>query len=81
MATHSSILAKKMDSIKRLRNMMPEDEPLRLEGVQYATGEERRAIPSSSRKSEAAWPKPKGHAFMDGLEVKGKSDAVKNNSA
>ena len=54
-----------MDSVKRLKDMTPEDEPLRLEGVQHATGEERRAIPSSSRKSEAAGPKPKGRSFVD----------------
>ena len=29
-----------MDSIKRIKDMTPEDEPLRSEGVQYATGEE-----------------------------------------
>ena len=29
-----------MNSMKRQKNMMLEDEPLRLEGVQYATGEE-----------------------------------------
>ena len=34
--------------------MTPEDKPLRLEGVQYATGEEQRAITNSSRKNEAA---------------------------
>ena len=45
--------------------MTPEDEPLRSEGVQYDTGEERRAIPSSSRKSEAAGPKPKGRSVVD----------------
>ena len=54
-----------MDSIKRLKEMMPEDEPLRSEGVRYATGEEQRAIPSSSRKSEAAGPKPKGRSVVE----------------
>ena len=37
--------------------MTPEDEPPRLEGVQYATGEERRAITNNSRKNEVAEPK------------------------
>ena len=37
--------------------MTPEDKPLRLEGVQYATGKERRTITNSSRKNEAAEPK------------------------
>ena len=54
-----------MGSLKKLKDMTPEDEPLRLEGVQHATGEERRAIPSSSRKSEVAGPKPKGHSVVD----------------
>ena len=34
--------------------MTPEDEHTRLEGVQYATGEEWRAITNSSRKNVAA---------------------------
>ena len=48
-----------MDSMKRQKDMVPEDEPHRSEGVQYATGEERRAITNSSRKNEAAGPKQK----------------------
>ena len=32
-----------MDTMKRQEDMTPEDEPLRSEGVQYATGEEQRA--------------------------------------
>ena len=40
-----------MNSMKRQKkNMMLEDEPPRLEGAQWATGEERRAIANSSRK-------------------------------
>ena len=54
-----------MDSVKRLKDMTPEDEPLRSEGVQYATGEGQRAVPSSPRKSEAAGPKPKGRSVVD----------------
>ncbi|XP_013908908.1 PREDICTED: protein argonaute-1-like [Thamnophis sirtalis] len=45
---------------------MPEDEPLRSEGVPYATGEEQRATSSSStRKSEGIGPKPKGCSAVD----------------
>ena len=33
-----------MSSMKRQKDMIPEDEPSRLEGLQYATGEEWRAI-------------------------------------
>ena len=48
-----------MNSTKRQKGMSPEDEPSKLEGVQYATGEEQRAITNSSRKDEAAGPKRK----------------------
>ena len=44
--------------------MTPNDEPPRMEGVQYATGEERRAI-NSSRMNEAAGPKRKRHSVVD----------------
>ena len=39
--------------------MTLDDEPLRSEGVQYATGEKWRAITNSSRKNEAVGPKQK----------------------
>ena len=45
--------------------MTPEDKPLRLEGVQYATGEEQRAITNSSKKNEAAGPKQKWCLVLD----------------
>ena len=48
-----------MNSIKRQKDMTPEDKPLRLEGVQYATGEEQRTITNSSRKNEGAGPMQK----------------------
>ena len=41
-----------MNSMKMQKDMTPEDEPPRSEGVQYATGEEQRAITNSSRKNE-----------------------------
>ena len=46
-----------MDSMKRQKDITLEDEAPRLEGVQYATGEEQRAISNSSSKNEAAGPK------------------------
>ena len=52
-----SCLENLMNSMKRQKDMTLEDEAPRLEGVQYATGEEQRAITNSSRKSEAAVPK------------------------
>ena len=46
-----------MDSMKREKYMTPEDNPPRSESVQYATGEELRAITNSSSKNEMAGPK------------------------
>ena len=46
-----------MDTVERQEDMTLEDEPLRSEGVQYATGEERRVVTNSSRENEAAGPK------------------------
>ena len=46
-----------MNSMKRQKDMTLEDGPPRLEGLQYATGEEQKAITNSSRKNEVAGPK------------------------
>ena len=49
-----------MNTMKRQekkKDMTLEDEPLRLEGVHYATGEDWRAIANSFRKNEEAGPK------------------------
>ena len=46
-----------MNSMKRQKDMTLKDGLPRLEGVQYATGEEQRAITNSSRKNEATGPK------------------------
>ena len=51
--------------MKRQKDMMPEDEPLRSKGVQYVSGEEPRAINNISRKNEAAGPKQKQFLIMD----------------
>ena len=45
--------------------MTLEDEPSKLEGIQYVTGEEQRAIANSSRKNEAAGLKWKWHSVVD----------------
>ena len=45
------------NSMKRQKDMTLKDGLPRLEGVQYATGEEQRAITNSSRKNEATAPK------------------------
>ena len=43
-----------MNSMKRQKDMILEDGPPRLEGLQDATGEEQKAITNSSRKNEVA---------------------------
>ena len=58
--------------------MILEDEPLRSEGVWYATGEEWRAVTSSSGKDEMIGPKRKQSSVFMCLVVKVKSNAVKN---
>ena len=45
--------------------MTLEDKPPRSEGVQYATGEEQRAIMNSSKKSDVVGPKWKRHSVVD----------------
>ena len=52
-----------MDSMKRQKYMTMEDESPRLEGVQYAAGEEWRAI--TVRKNEVAGPKWEWCSAMD----------------
>ena len=47
-------LENSMNSMKRQKDMTPDDEPPRLEGVQYTTGEEQKATANTSRKNEAA---------------------------
>ena len=43
--------------MKRQKDMTPEDEPRKLEGIQYDTGKEWRAVTNSSSKNETARPK------------------------
>ena len=62
--------------------MTLEDEPLRSEGVQHATEEEQRTSTSSSRANEVVGPKSRKDAQLwTCLEVKGKSDVAKKNTA
>ena len=51
--------------MKRQKDMTLEEWPPRSEGVQYATGEEWRAITNSSRKKEVAGPKWKRCTVVD----------------
>ena len=48
-----------MNNMKRQKDMTLENENPKLESIQYATGEERRAINISSKKREVAGPKQK----------------------
>ena len=61
--------------------MTLEDEPLRLNGINYASGEEQMAIINSSRKNEAAGPKWKWCSVVNVGGVKVKCNVVKNNIA
>ena len=45
--------------MKWQKDVTPEDESLKSEGVQYTTGEERKAITNSSRRNEASGPNQK----------------------
>ena len=65
-----SCLENPMNNMKRQKDMTLEYEPLTSEGVQYASGEEWRAVSNSSRKNEAAGPKQKGHSAVKCLVVK-----------
>ena len=48
-----------MNNMKRQKELTLKDESPRLEGVQYATGEDQRAKTNSSRKNEAYGSKQK----------------------
>ena len=53
------------NGMKRQRDMIPEEEAPRSEGIQNATGEEQRAITISSSKNEEAGTKLKWHLVVD----------------
>ena len=54
-----------MNSMKKQKDMTPEDEPSSSEGVQYATGEEQRATTNSSRRNGVIGPKQKQRSVVD----------------
>ena len=70
-----------MGNMKSQKGITLEDETPRLEGVQYATGEEQRATTNSSRRNGVIGPKQKQRSVAECLVVKVKSDAVKKNVA
>ena len=58
-------LENSMNSIKKQKDMIPEDAAPRGEGVHCATAEEQRAITNSSRKNEGMEPKQKEYPAVD----------------
>ena len=67
--------------IKKHKGMTLKDEPSRLIGVLYATGEEQRITTNSSRKNEVAGPKWKRHSFVDVSGDESKIQCCKNSIA
>ena len=62
--------------MKRQKDMTPEDDPPRAEGVQHATGEQS-AITNSSRKIEVVGSKRNQHSGMDVSDGEGKDRCYK----
>ena len=73
-----SCLKNPVNCMKRHKDMTPEDEPPRLVGVQYATGEELR---NSSKRVKRLGQSVKDTWLWMRPVVKVKSDSVKNNIA
>ena len=69
-----------MDSMRSKKYMTSEDEPPWLEGVQYATKEEWKAIANSSRKNEVVGQSRNNAQLRMCLVVKVNSNAVKINT-
>ena len=69
-----------MNSMKMQRDMTPEDEPPRSEGVQYATGEQGQLVTAPERMKWLGQSRTGTQLWMC-LVVKVKSDAVKSNIA
>ena len=67
--------------MKWQKDMTPQDESPRSEGIQYATGEKQKAITNSSSKNAAAGRNANNIQVWVCLVVKVKSSAVKSNIA
>ena len=76
-----SCLEKPRESMKRQKNMTPEDESPRSESVQNATGEGWRKISNTSSKDEVSGPQQKGCSAVDVSGGKSKGHAVKDSIA
>ena len=75
-----SCLENPMNNKKRQKDMPPEDEPPRSEGVQYATGEQGQLVTAPERMKWLGKSRNDNQLWMS-LVVKVKFDAVKNNTA
>ena len=75
---HYSCFENPKNSMKRQKDRTLKDEPPRLVGAQYATGEEWR---NNTRKNEETEPKQKQQPAVDGTGDGSKFDAVKSNIA
>ena len=51
--------------MKQQKDKTPEDESPRSVGIQYATGEEWKAVTNSSKKNEVAGQKKEQHSTLD----------------
>ena len=67
-----------MNSMKRQKDRTLKDEPSRLVGGQYATGDQWR---NNSRKNEGMEPKQKQYQLWMRLVIEARSDAVNSNIA
>ena len=65
-----------MSSMKRQKDITPEDESPRSVGAQYATGDQQR---TNSRKNEEMEPKQNNTQLWMWLGMEVESDAIKNN--
>ena len=75
-----SCLENPMNSMKMQRDMTPEDEPPRSEGVQYATGEQGQLVTAPERMKWLGQSRNGDQLWMS-LVVKVKCNAVKNSIA
>ena len=73
-----SCLENPMNSMKSQNDRTPKDEPPRLVGGRYATGDQWR---NNSRKNEGMEPKQKETQLWMGLGIEARSDSVKSNIA
>ena len=70
-----------MNSMKRQKDTIPEDEPPRLESVQYTSRKEQKAITNRSRQNEVPGQSGNNAQLWMCLMVKVKAGDIENNIA